>query len=505
MFQNNSTFLTSEKSLQNLNSIDTNKLLHLDDELVFAAEIEEDLPTESWKILVVDDESEVHTATKIALINFVFEKQNLAFINAYSASQAKQLMQENSDIAIILLDVIMETDNAGLDFVKYVREVLGNHFVRIILRTGQPGHVPEKEVILTYDINDYKTKTELTTQKLYTTILTALRSYSLSQKLQLEIERCQQIETALRDSERREREKSIALENSLNALQNAQLQLVQSEKMSSLGQIVAGIIHEINNPINLIYSNVLYLQEYIQKLIELQESYESHYPNPVSEITKKIKDIDLPFLIADLPKLYSSMQSGAQRIHQIVLLLRKFSRLDESEMKPVDIHEGIDSTLMILQHRLKANSERPAIKVIKEYGVLPLVTCYASQLNQVFMHLLANAIDALEELIDSQDCVGYHPQIRIHTQIIKNESSLSNSSASRVRISITDNGSGMTENIRSKIFDSFFTTKPLGKGSGMGLSISRQIVTEKHCGQLYCMSSPFQGTEFIIEIPVVLS
>ncbi|MUG98943.1 response regulator [Scytonema sp. UIC 10036] len=503
MLQNNSNFMTNEQSLQTIASFEANNLLNLDDELVFAAEIDEELPTESWKILIVDDESEVHTATKIALTNFVFEKKFLTFINAYSASQAQQLIQEHSDIAIILLDVIMETDNSGLEFVKYVRETLGNSLVRIILRTGQPGHVPEKEIILTYDINDYKTKTELTTQKLYTTILTALRSYSLSHKLQLEIERCQKIETALRNSERREREKAIALETSLKELQNTQLQLVQSEKMSILGQIVAGIVHEINNPVNFIYSNLIYMREYIQQLIKLQEIYELHYPNSVSEIANKIEDLDLPFLISDLPKLLSSMQLGAQRIRQIVLSLRKFSRLYESEKKPVDIHEGIDSTLLILQHRLKANSERLGIEVIKEYGVLPLVTCYASQINQVFMNLLTNAIDAIEERIGSQGCVDYHPQIRIHTQTIKDGSSSNDSSTSRIRISIADNGSGMTENVRSKIFDSFFTTKPMGKGTGMGLSISRQIVAEKHCGQLYCISSPFQGTEFTIEIPII--
>jgi signal transduction histidine kinase len=490
--------------LKNLSLIDerayrdeifSDNLSNLDDELVFAAEIDEQLPTESWKILIVDDESEVHTATNIALTNFVFEDKNLSFLNAYSASQAQKLIQEHSDIAMILLDVIMETDNAGLEFVQYVREVLCNQLVRIILRTGQPGHVPEKEIIFNYDINDYKTKTELTTQKLYTTVLTALRSYSLSQKLNAEIERSHQIEVALRESEQKEREKAVALENSLKSLQQAQLQLVQSEKMSSLGQLVAGIAHEINNPVNFLYGNLVPTQEYIQQLIQLLELYELHYPEPVPEILNLTEEIDLPFVISDLPKLLSSMQLGAQRIRQIVLSLRKFSRIDESEMKPVDIHEGIDSTLMILQHRLKANSEHPAIEVIKEYGVLPLVHCYAGQLNQVFMNLLANAIDAVEEVISSKKSASYHPQIRVQTQAVAGE---------RVRISVADNGSGMSENVRSRIFDSFFTTKPVGKGTGMGLSISKQIVAEKHCGQLQCISSPQQGTEFTIEIPVGL-
>ncbi|MDZ8187973.1 MAG: ATP-binding protein [Nostoc sp. ChiSLP02] len=492
MLQNNFNFI--EKNLFcDLAASETENLTHLNDELVFAAEIDEELPAESWKILIVDDESEVHTATNIALTNFIFEQKSLAFLNAYSASQAKQIFAENSDIAIILLDVIMETDNAGLEFVKYAREVLGNQLVRIILRTGQPGHVPEKEIIFNYDINDYKTKTELTSQKLYATMLTALRSYSLSQKLQSEIERCQRIEVALRDSEQREREKAIDLENSLKALQNTQLQLVQSEKMSSLGQLVAGIAHEINNPVNFLYGNLLPTQEYIQQLIQLLELYELHYPNPAPEITNQIEEIDLPFLISDLPKLLSSMQVGADRIRQIVLSLRKFSRLDDTEKKPYDIHEGIDSTLMILQHRLKANSERPAIEVIKKYGELPLVKCYAGQLNQVFMNLLANAIDAVEEVGSAKDFLTRPPQISIHTETFEND---------YIRISIADNGVGMTENVRSKIFNSFFTTKPVGKGTGMGLSISQQIVAEKHGGQLHCISLPSQGTEFTIEIPI---
>ncbi|MFN6558988.1 MAG: ATP-binding protein [Nostoc sp. ChiSLP01] len=492
MLQN--TFNIIEKNLfTNVASSNSDSSNNLDDELVFAAEIDDELPTESWKILIVDDESEVHTATNIALTNFVFEDKSLAFFNAYSASHAKQLIEENSDIAIILLDVIMETDNAGLEFVQYVREVLGNQLVRIILRTGQPGHVPEKEIIFNYDINDYKTKTELTSQKLYTTMLTALRSYSLSQRLQLEIERCQQIEMALRESECREREKAIALENSLKALQHTQLQLVQSEKMSSLGQLVAGIAHEINNPVNFIYGNLLPTQEYIYQLIELVKIYEFHYPNPAPQITDRIEEIDLPFVISDLAKLLSSMKLGADRIRQIVLSLRNFSRLDDTQKKPVNIHEGIDSTLMILQHRLKANSERAAIEVIKKYGALPLVTCYAGQLNQVFMNLLANAIDALEDVDCAQDCLTSQPQIIINTETVGGD---------RVTISIADNGVGMTENVRSRIFNSFFTTKPMGKGTGMGLSISQQIVAEKHGGQLECISSHCQGTKFIIEIPI---
>ncbi|MBD2244791.1 ATP-binding protein [Nostoc sp. FACHB-888] len=285
------------------------------------------------------------------------------------------------------------------------------------------------------------------------------------------------------------------LEKSLQELQQTQAQLVQAEKMSSLGQLVAGVAHEINNPVNFIYGNLKYAKDYTQSLLRLVHLYQQFYANPVLEIQEYTEEIELDFLLNDLPKILSSMQVGAERISEIVLSLRNFSRLDEAEKKTVDIHQGLDSTLLILQNRFKNNIDHPGIKVVKNYGNLPLVDCYPGQLNQVFMNIISNAIDALENYNDKRTIaeIQANPnKITITTQVIETQ----------CVIRIADNGSGMTEAVKERLFDPFFTTKPVGKGTGLGLSISYQIVVEKHGGTLRCVSEPGQGTEFWIEIPL---
>lgn len=305
-----------------------------------------------------------------------------------------------------------------------------------------------------------------------------------------------QAEVALQESEAELREQKQHLEETLNELQQTQAQLVQTEKMSSLGQLVAGVAHEINNPVNFIFGNLVHANEYTKDLLNLIHLYRDHYPNPVAAIAEAADAIDLEFLLEDLPKLLASMRVGAERIQKIVLSLRNFSRMDEADMKAVNLHEGLESTLLILHNRLKARHDHPGIQVVKEYGNLPEVECYAGQLNQVFMNIIANAIDALEERDNQRSLTDLSDRpstITLRTEQI---------STDRVAIRIQDNGPGMAESVRKRLFDPFFTTKPVGQGTGLGLSISYQIVTEKHQGNLTCSSNLGQGSEFYIEIPI---
>ncbi|MFN6569041.1 ATP-binding protein [Dendronalium sp. ChiSLP03b] len=304
------------------------------------------------------------------------------------------------------------------------------------------------------------------------------------------------LENSNAELEARVEERTVELKTALSELQCTQAQVVQSEKMSSLGQLVAGIAHEINNPVNFIHGNITHLDEYTQNLLQMIYLYQERHSSYDPQIQAFAEEIELEFLIEDLQKMLSSMKMGTERIRSIVLSLRNFSRMDEAEFKTVDIHEGIESTLLILQHRLKDRPEHPAIIVIRDYGNLPQVECYPGQLNQVLMNILVNAIDALDEVNTKRT----YQQIQENPSQITIRTSVTNSQW--VEIAISDNAQGMPQSVQSRIFDPFFTTKPVGKGTGMGMAISYQIITEKHYGKLQCFSTLGQGTQFIIQLPI---
>ncbi len=308
-----------------------------------------------------------------------------------------------------------------------------------------------------------------------------LARQSLEQRVE---ERTQELELARQSLEQRVEERTEELQKTLQDLKEAQGQLIQTEKMSSLGQMIAGIAHEINNPVNFIYGNIQCVNDYTEDLFSLVSLYQQEYPNCILLIEEKIEEIDLNFINEDLPRLLSSMKTGAERIREIVLSLRNFSRLDEADIKEVDIHEGIDNTLLILNHRLQ-----PEIEVIKKYGNLPLVECYPAKLNQVFMNILSNAIDAL---LDQKADSTKSQQIIITTLNVDDI---------YIQVGIRDNGSGIPPEIKNKLFDPFFTTKPVGKGTGLGLSVCYQII-DKHKGKIEVISEFQEGTEFIIKLPI---
>ena len=421
-------------------------------------------------ILVVDDTPANLAILSEALNDADFEVA-IATDGELAISQAKLSLP-----SLILLDVMMP----GMDGFETCRRLKGSKVTKnipIIFMTALSDSI-DKVKGLSLGAVDYVTK-PFQEAELIARVRTQLKLYHLTEHLEHQVA-----------------ERTAEVQQALQQLQLSQVQLVQSEKMAALGKLVAGVAHEINNPLNFIHANLNHMEEYIQIFLNFIELYQKNYPNPVDDIQEQAEDVNLSFIRSDVIKILASMKIGTKRIREIVLSLRNFSRIDEAEFKAVDIHEGIESTLIVLQHRFKVQPKGPEIQLIREYDKLPLVECYSGLLNQVFMNILANAIDSLEEAnakLADQQIQDRPNKIVIRTSVIDTES---------VQIMVVDNGCGIPENIRPYIFDPFFTTKPVGKGTGMGLSISYQIITEKHKGQLKCFSEVGQETKFVIQIPI---
>ena len=416
-------------------------------------------PPSSLNILIVEDEWIIALDIKRHLSKLGYGVAG----TATSAEKALELVAQTTP-DLVLMDIYLQGETTGIEASELIRQQFN---LPIVFLTAHADEATLAEAIATHP-QAYVVK-PFEEQDLSIAIQLALVNHRAEQAVQQALEKEKQL---------------------------YELKLIHTEKMSSLGQLIASVAHEINNPVNFIGANLSHVDNYTQDLLALIDLYQQGYVHSSPEIQDKIEEIDLSFLREDLLKVLSSMKMGTERIYEIVLALRNFSRLDEAKIKAVNIHEGIDSTLLILRERLKEKAEHPAISIIQEYGDLPLVECYVGQLNQVFMNILSNAIDALRQpnSDSSTETIQNHsPTITIHTSI-KN--------SNWVEISIQDNGRGMTESVLERLFDPFFTTKEVGKGTGLGLSISYQIVVEKHGGKLQCISAPGEGAKFLLEIPI---
>jgi signal transduction histidine kinase len=415
-------------------------------------------------ILIVDD-----TPTNLDVISEALSDAGFTVAIATSGERALQQLERRIP-DLILLDVMMP----GIDGFETCQKIKANprtSNVPIIFMTALTD-VESKVQGFGLGAVDYVTK-PFQEQEVLARVKTHLQLRHLTQNLE------QQVEQKLAE------------------LQSTQIQLLQQEKMSALGNLMAGVAHEINNPIGFVDGNIKHAEEYVKDLLRLLDVYEQEYPQPTHRLDQVIEEIDLPFLREDLPKLVDSIQEGVQRIRNISTSLRTFSRSDTDRPTMCDIHDGIDSTLLILKHRLKASDYRPEIQVVKHYGQLPQVECYAGQLSQVWMNILANAIDALEDSNQNRsvESIKAKPnQIAIKTEASDDQQ--------QIIVRIRDNGSGMTDEVKQRIFDYLFTTKEVGQGTGLGLAIAHQIVVEKHAGILAVDSQPHQGTEFLITIPI---
>lgn len=448
----------------------------VDDYFTFSTEpdaIQTDSKLSPWKILTVDDQEDVHSVTRLVLGGFSFEGRPIQILSAFSGAEAVQMMQMHKDVAMMLLDVVMETEHAGLDVVRAVRNTLGNHLVRIVLRTGQPGQAPEHAVIVEYDINDYKEKTELTKQKLMTCVATALRGYR--DLLSLEASR-----QSLALAQQKLQDANAELEALVR--QRTEL-LIQSEKLASVGQLAAGVAHEISTPLAYVRSNVGTFEGYARDIFCVLDAYaavERMSDRAAYSAVHHLKDaLDFDLICADIPLLMNETQEGVDRVRKIVQDLRTFSQVDSvNDWKFADLHGVLDSTLNLLGSEIDNKAH-----VVKEYGILPEVECLPFELNQVFLNLLGNAEQSIAE--------GNRGKIVVRTGM----------AGTKVWVEIADNGSGISAENLPRIFDPFFTTKPIGKGTGLGLSMAFGVVRQ-HGGEITVASVPGGGSTFRVVLPV---
>ncbi|MEH1864777.1 MAG: response regulator [Nostoc sp.] len=422
-------------------------------------------------ILIVDD-----MPTNLEVISSTLEDAGFEVAIALDGLSAIEQAQLNEELDLILLDVMMP----GIDGFETCQRLKSNpatSHIPIIFMTAL-SDTTNKVRALELGAVDYITK-PFSEQEVLARVKTQTKLYRLSRSLEQQVV-----------------ERTTQLSEALAELKTSQIQLVQREKLSALGNLVAGVAHEINNPIGFLSGNIEPALEYINDIFGLVDLYQQEYPRPSAAIQNEIKTIDLDYIREDLPKLVSSMREGVRRITDISTSLRTFSRADTERPVPCNLHDGIDSTILILKHRLKANEERPAIDVITDYGDLPQIECFPGQLNQVFMNILANAIDALEDSNNGRTFkeIQANPNRIIIKTRVKDD---------QIQVAIADNGIGMSEQVKEKIFDHLFTTKAVGQGTGLGLAIAHQIITEKHNGLLSVNSTPGKGTEFLITIPIL--
>ncbi len=448
--------------------------------------------TKPWKILIVDDDEEIHVMTKLVLSDFNFEERPLKIFSSYSRKSAIEFLGQEQEVALVLLDVVMETDDAGLKCAQDIREKLKNHAIRIILRTGQPGQAPEQDVITQYDINDYKAKTELTAQKLYTTVTASLRAYGYITQLQAVSADLQDLNLNLEEKVKQRtlqlEESNTRIKQTLNELTRAQQQLVHAEKLASVGQLAAGVAHEINNPTGFVMGNIEVLGEYKDSILAVLDQYsnlekeiEARHDKTLMLAIEKIQafkaEHDLDYILTDMGQLLKDSLNGTVRIQKIVQDLKNFSSIDGSDHQQVDLNaDVIETALRLVRSQLESKCT-----IHKSLSPLPAYNCRPAELSQVIMNLIINASEAIKDQGDirvSSKCEG-----------------------DNIKIQVADNGGGIGQDDILKLFDPFYTTKEIGKGTGLGLSISHGIV-KNHGGQLSVNSKLGKGTIFTVLLPV---